>query len=93
MHLEGEKCSRVKNSKVFITGMAPGNAYEERLSMFLRENSKNSRSFKCVKNMPYRQKYAVSILILLRYNRNSFLPSVNQTLGIYCYGCVENLQI
>ena len=29
---------------------------------------------------------------VLRYNRNSFLPSVNQTLGIYCDGCVENWQ-
>ena len=35
LHLKGEKCSGRKHSKIRLTGLAAGNAYGERLPMFV----------------------------------------------------------
>ena len=54
LHLKGEKCSGGKHSKVHFTGLAAGNAYEERLQMFVIGKSVKPRCFKGVKSLPCR---------------------------------------
>ena len=46
LHLKGEKCSGGKHSKVRLTGLAAGNAYGERLQMFVIGKSVKPRYFK-----------------------------------------------
>ena len=45
-----------KNSKVRLTGMAAGNAMEEKLPMFVIGKSKSVRCFKHIKNLPCKYK-------------------------------------
>ncbi|XP_065668047.1 tigger transposable element-derived protein 4-like [Hydra vulgaris] len=52
LHLKNEKCIGGKHSKVRLAGMAAVNAKGERLSMFVIGESKSSRYFKGVKNIP-----------------------------------------
>ena len=54
LHLKGEKCSGGKHSKVRLTGLAAGNAYGERLQMFVIGKSVKPRCFKGVKTLPCR---------------------------------------
>ena len=54
LHLKGEKCSGGKHSKIRLTGLAAGNAYRERLPMFVIGNANKSRCFKGVRNLPCR---------------------------------------
>ena len=49
LHLKGEKCVAGKHSKVCLTGLAAGNAFGERLPMFVIGKSKSPRCFKGVK--------------------------------------------
>ena len=49
LHLKGEKCSGRKHSKVRLTGLAAGNAYGEKLQMFVI-----GKSVKGVKTLPCR---------------------------------------
>ena len=51
-HFKKDKCSGGKHSKVRLTGIAAGNAKDEKLPMFVIENSKNPRCFKGVKRVP-----------------------------------------
>ena len=55
-HFKGQKCSGRKNSKVGLTGMAVGNAVEEKLPMFLIGKFKTPRCFKHIKNLPCKYK-------------------------------------
>ena len=54
LHLKGEKCSGGKHSKIHLTGLAAGNAYGERLPMFVIGKANKTRCFKGVRNLPYR---------------------------------------
>lgn len=54
LHLKGEKCSGGKHSKVRLTGLAAGNAYGERLPMFVIGKSAKPRCFKGVRTLPCR---------------------------------------
>ena len=54
LHLKGEECSGGKHSKVCLTGLAAGNAYGERLQMFVIGKSVKPRCFKGVKTLPCR---------------------------------------
>ena len=54
LHLKGEKCSGGRHSKVCLTGLAAGNAYGERLRMFVIGKSVKPRCFKGVKTLPCR---------------------------------------
>ena len=51
LHLKGEKCCGRKHSKFRLTGLAAGNAYGERLQMFVIRKSVKSRCFKGVKTL------------------------------------------
>ena len=51
-HLNGEKCSRGKKSKVTLTEMAAASATGEKLPMFVIWKSKNLRCFKNIKHLP-----------------------------------------
>ena len=52
LHLKGEKCSGGKHSKIRLAGLAAGNAYGERLPMFVIGKANKPRCFKGVKNLP-----------------------------------------
>ena len=52
--LKGEKCSGEKHSKARLTGLAAGNAYGERLQMFVIGKPVKPRCFKGVKTLPCR---------------------------------------
>ena len=52
LHLKGEKCSRGKHCKILLTGLAAGNAYGERLPMFVMRKANKPRCFKSVRNIP-----------------------------------------
>ena len=52
LHLKGEKCSGGKHSKIRLTGLAAGNAYGERLPMFVIGKANKPRCFKGVRNLP-----------------------------------------
>ena len=54
LHLKGEKCSCGKHSKIRLTGLAAGNAYGERLPMFVIGKANKPRYFKGVRNLPCR---------------------------------------
>ncbi|XP_065642913.1 tigger transposable element-derived protein 4-like [Hydra vulgaris] len=54
LHLENEKCTGGKHSKVGLTGIAAINVKGERLSMFVVGKSKSPSCFKGVKNVPCR---------------------------------------
>ena len=54
LHLKGEKCSGGKHSKIRLTGLAAGNAYGERLPMFVIGKANKPRCFKGVRNLPCR---------------------------------------
>ena len=54
LHLKGEKCSGGKHSKIRLAGLAAGNAYGERLPMFVIGKANKSRCFKGVINLPCR---------------------------------------
>ena len=51
LHLKGEKCSGRKHSKIRLTGLAAGNAYGERLPMFVIGKANKPRCFKGVRNL------------------------------------------
>ena len=51
-HFKGQKCSRGKNGKVRLTGMAAGNAIGKKLPMFVIGKSKTPHSFKHTKSLP-----------------------------------------
>ena len=51
LHLKGEKCSGGKHSKIRLTGLAAGNAYGERLPMFVIGKANKPRCFKGVRNL------------------------------------------
>lgn len=53
-HFTNEKCVGGKNSKVRLTGMAAGNAFGERLEMFVIGKSAKPRCFKGAKSIPCR---------------------------------------
>ena len=50
MHLKGEKCSGVKNSKIQLTGLATGNICGEKIPTFVIGKSKKPRCFKGIKS-------------------------------------------
>ena len=52
LHLNGKKCSGRIHSKLHLTGLAPGNAYGERLQRFVIGKSVKSHCFKGVKTLP-----------------------------------------
>ena len=54
LHLKGEKCSGGKYNKIHFTGLAAGNAYRERLLMFVIGKTNKPRSFKGARNLPCR---------------------------------------
>ena len=54
LHLKGEKCSGGKHSKIRLTGLAAGNAYGERLLMFVIRKANLPKRFEGVKNLPCR---------------------------------------
>ena len=54
LYLKGEKCSGGKHSKIRLTGLAAGNAYGERLPMFVIGKANKPRCFKGVRNLPCR---------------------------------------
>ena len=54
LHLKAEKCSGGKYSKIRLTGLAAGNAYGERLPMFVIGKANKPRCFKGVRNLPCR---------------------------------------
>ena len=54
LHLKGEKCSGGKLIKVHLTGLATGNAYEERLQMFVIGKPIKPLCFKGMKTLPCR---------------------------------------
>ena len=54
LHLKGEKCSGRKHSKIRHTGLAAGNAYGEKLPMFVIGKANKPRCFKGVRNLPCR---------------------------------------
>ena len=51
MHFKGQKCSGGKHSKVRLTGLAAGNAFRERLPIFVTGKSQKPRCFNRVKNL------------------------------------------
>ena len=53
-YLKGQKCSGGKHSKMRLTGLAAGNAYGERLQMFVIGKSVKPRCFKGIKTLPCR---------------------------------------
>ena len=54
LHSKREKCSGGKHSKIHLTGLADGNAYGERLPMFVIGKTNKPRCFKDVRNLPCR---------------------------------------
>ena len=52
LHFKGEKCSGRTHSKVYLTGLANGNVYGERLQMFVIGKFVKPRRFKGVKTLP-----------------------------------------
>ena len=52
--MKAEKCSGGKYSKIRLTGLAAGNAYGERLPMFVIRKANKPRCFKGVRNLPCR---------------------------------------
>ena len=52
LHLKGEKCSGAKYSKVRLTGLPAGNAYGERLQMFIIGKSVKPQCLKGIKSLP-----------------------------------------
>ena len=52
LHLKGEKWSGRKHSNVRLTGLAAGNAYGERLQMFVIGKSVKPRCFEGGKTLP-----------------------------------------
>ena len=54
LHLKGEKCAGGKHSKICLTELAAGNAYGERLPMFVIGKANKPRCFKGVRNLPCR---------------------------------------
>ena len=54
LHLKWEECSGGKHSKIRLTGLAAGNAYGERLPMFVIGKANKPRCFKGVRNLPCR---------------------------------------
>ena len=54
LHLKGEKCSGGKHSKIRLTGLAAGDAYGERLPMFVIGKANKRRCFKGVRILPCR---------------------------------------
>ena len=54
LHLKGEKCSGGKHSKIHLTGLAAGNAYGEKLPMFVIGKANKPRCFKGVRNLSCR---------------------------------------
>ena len=52
LHLKGEKCSGGQHSKIRLAGLAAGNAYGERLPMFVIGKANKPRCFKSVRNIP-----------------------------------------
>ena len=51
LHLKGEKCSGEKHSKTRFTGLATGNAYGERLPIFVIGKANKPRCFKVARNL------------------------------------------
>ena len=54
LHLKSEKCSRGKNSKIRITGLAAANSVGDKLPMFVIGKSKAPRGFKNVTSLQCR---------------------------------------
>ena len=54
LHLKGEKCSGGNHSKVRLIGLAAGNAYGERLQMFVIGKSVKPQYFEGVRTLPCR---------------------------------------
>ena len=54
LHGKGETCSGGKRSKMRLTGLAAGNAYGERLLMFVIGKANKPRCFKGVRNLLWR---------------------------------------
>ena len=54
MHLKEEKCSGGKHSKIRLARLAAGNAYGERLPMFVIGKANKLRYFKGVRNLSCR---------------------------------------
>ena len=54
LYLKGEKCSGGKHSKIRLTRLAAGNAYGERLPMFVIGKANKPRCFKGVRNLSCR---------------------------------------
>ena len=54
LHLKGEKWPGGKHSKIRLTWLAAGNAYSDRLPMFVIGNANKLRCFKGVRNLPCR---------------------------------------
>ena len=54
MHLKEEKCSGGKHSKIRLARLAAGNAYGERLPMFVIGKANKPRYFKGVRNLSCR---------------------------------------
>ena len=52
MHLKGKKCSKDKNSKIQLTGLAAANMFGEKIPMFVIGKSNKSRCFKGIKSTP-----------------------------------------
>ena len=50
-HFKGRKCSEGKNSKVRLNGMLAGNAFGEKLPMFVIGKSGTPRCFMHIKNL------------------------------------------
>lgn len=53
-NLLGEKCSRVKNSKVRLTGAAAASVTREKVKVFVIGKSGTPQCFKLIKNLPFR---------------------------------------
>ena len=53
-HFQSQKCSGRKHSKVCLNGLAAGNAFGERMPIFVIEILQKPRCFKGVKYFPYR---------------------------------------
>lgn len=54
LHLQSEKCSGGKHSKVRLTGMAAASANGEKLPMFVIGKSRKPRCFKNIRHLPCR---------------------------------------
>ena len=52
LHFKEEKCSGRRHSKVYLTGLATGNVYGEKVQMFVIGKSVKPRCFKSVKTLP-----------------------------------------